>query len=61
MPSQELVSAGLEVVAFDYRGFGDSQGWPNEENFVADAKAMWGFVTSRRAGALGIPPERVSQ
>eukprot|EP00471_Norrisiella_sphaerica_P006142 CAMPEP_0184489950 /NCGR_PEP_ID=MMETSP0113_2-20130426/16728_1 /TAXON_ID=91329 /ORGANISM="Norrisiella sphaerica, Strain BC52" /LENGTH=401 /DNA_ID=CAMNT_0026873627 /DNA_START=114 /DNA_END=1319 /DNA_ORIENTATION=+ len=39
-----LTSMGFHVFAFDYRGFGDSEGWPDEEGLVEDAESMFQFV-----------------
>jgi len=39
-----LSSLGLHVYAFDYRGFGDSEGWPDENGVVEDAQTMLKFV-----------------
>ncbi|CAO1616555.1 unnamed protein product [Sympodiomycopsis kandeliae] len=36
------------VIAIDYRGFGDSEGIPSEDGLVLDAKAAWDFVQSKR-------------
>ena len=32
------------IVAFDYAGFGDSEGWPSEESTYRDAHAMYSWV-----------------
>ncbi|PWN19893.1 alpha/beta-hydrolase, partial [Microstroma glucosiphilum] len=36
------------VVAIDYRGFGDSQGTPSEEGLNADARLAWDWVQEMR-------------
>ncbi|KDN53011.1 alpha/beta-hydrolase [Tilletiaria anomala UBC 951] len=41
---------GANVVAIDYRGFGDSEGSPSEEGLVRDARAAWDWVLEKRAG-----------
>jgi len=41
---RRLSSAGAEVVCFDYRGFGDSDGSPDEAGLAKDARAAWDFV-----------------
>ena len=46
---------GLEVFAFDYRGYGKSDGSPSEHGTYADAEAAWRYLTRDR----GIPPERI--
>ncbi|PWN49067.1 alpha/beta-hydrolase [Violaceomyces palustris] len=38
----------VNVVAIDYRGFGDSQGDPCERGLVLDARAAWDWVIQRR-------------
>lgn len=38
------------VLAIDYRGFGDSEGSPSEAGLVRDARAAWDFVQSRKKG-----------
>lgn len=41
------------VILFDYRGFGDSSGWPTESGLVKDAVAAWTWLGERRsAGAF---------
>lgn len=37
------------VLAIDYRGYGDSQGTPSEEGLKKDARAAWNWVTERGA------------
>jgi abhydrolase domain-containing protein 12 len=32
------------VLAVDYRGFGDSTGTPSEKGLIKDAKAVWDYV-----------------
>ena len=49
-----LSGFGCHVVAFDYRGYGDSEGSPTEEGLALDAQAAWEWVRAR-----GVPPERV--
>lgn len=43
---------GLNVVAIDYRGFGDSTGHPTEQGVLCDARAAWRWVMHRRRLAL---------
>jgi abhydrolase domain-containing protein 12 len=54
---QQLISAGLNAhaLALDYRGFGDSEGWPTEEGLATDARAAWVWLTEQH----GVPPSRV--
>lgn len=38
----------LDVLIFDYRGFGKSSGSPNEEGTYADAEAIWHYLISEK-------------
>jgi pimeloyl-ACP methyl ester carboxylesterase len=51
---RRLASLGVSVVCFDYRGYGDSGGAPDEEALAKDARAIWDFLRSRN-----VPPERI--
>ncbi len=51
----ELQSAGFAVLAFDYRGYGRSEGRPTEKNVYADTLAVLAFAQSK----LGLSPERI--
>lgn len=44
---------GANVLAIDYRGFGDSDGTPSEDGLAKDARAAWDWVieTKKHAGA----------
>ncbi|QDT01196.1 alpha/beta hydrolase [Adhaeretor mobilis] len=46
---------GVAVFAWDYRGYGRSEGTPHEENVVADARAAQLWLAER----AGIAPEEV--
>ena len=46
---------GLNVVLFDYRGYGRSTGSPGEEGIYRDAEAVWKFLTHTRGEA----PQRI--
>ncbi len=46
---------GLNVLIFDYRGFGQSQGEPDEQGTYADADAAWDYLVSARK----IPPRGI--
>jgi len=48
-------SHGFEVFAYDYRGYGTSQGRPSESGCHKDIEAAWRHLT----GVLKIPPERI--
>jgi abhydrolase domain-containing protein 12 len=41
----------VNVIAFDYRGFGDSTGYPTEEGLYTDARAMWDWTLEHGAHA----------
>jgi abhydrolase domain-containing protein 12 len=41
------------VIAIDYRGFGDSTGWPSEAGLGLDARAVWTWVQERVGGREG--------
>ena len=48
----DLISRlGADVYLFDYRGYGDNAGSPSEENFAADARAVWRTVTGTRGAS----------
>ena len=40
------------VLAIDYRGFGDSTGTPSEPGLIADARAIWDYVTEQGGGEI---------
>jgi fermentation-respiration switch protein FrsA (DUF1100 family) len=46
---------GLNVLIFDYRGYGSSEGGPSEQGTYRDAEAAWRFVTEEKDES----PERV--
>jgi len=50
-----LRDAGFAVVAYDYRGYGASEGRPSAAGAVLDIEAAYAYVT----GELGVPPDRV--
>ncbi len=50
-----LRELGLNILAFDYRGYGESKGVPTETGLYADAQAAYRFLRERK----GIPPERI--
>jgi hypothetical protein len=47
--------AGLDVLAFDYRGYGKSNGTPSEDGLTYDGLAGYFYLTRKR----GVPPERL--
>ncbi|HEU5049662.1 MAG TPA: alpha/beta fold hydrolase [Gemmatimonadales bacterium] len=46
---------GLNLLAFDYRGFGRSGGRPGEEGLYRDAEAAYRYLTD----SLQVPPRRI--
>ncbi|MGH7497275.1 MAG: alpha/beta hydrolase [Gemmatimonadales bacterium] len=50
-----LRGLGLNVLTFDYRGYGESGGTPSERGLYADAEAAYRYLRERR----NIPPERI--
>lgn len=46
---------GINLFAFDYRGFGESSGAPDERGLYADATASYEYMV----GTLGVPPARL--
>jgi len=50
-----LRAAGLNLFAFDYRGYGESEGSPSEDGLYLDAEAAYRFLRD----SLGVPPERI--
>jgi pimeloyl-ACP methyl ester carboxylesterase len=50
-----LRKARVNVLAFDYRGYGRSGGSPSEQGVFLDARAAWDFL----AGEIGETPERI--
>ncbi|MEP0753040.1 alpha/beta hydrolase [Trichocoleus sp. Lan] len=52
---QGLRDMGFEVFAYDYRGYGTSQGTPTERNSYRDIDAAYTYLTQQ----LGVPPNRI--
>lgn len=50
-----LWQLGYNVMAFDYRGFGDSPGMPTEDGLHADAAAAYSYLVRER----GVAPSRI--
>jgi uncharacterized protein len=50
-----LHQLGLNLLAFDYRGYGESGGLPSEAGLYRDADAAYRFLTEKR----GVPPGRI--
>lgn len=45
---------GLDILIFDYRGYGKSSGSPSEEGLYADAAAAYDYMVNR-----GVPPQKI--
>jgi fermentation-respiration switch protein FrsA (DUF1100 family) len=50
-----LQAMGMNVLIFDYRGYGRSTGRPSERGTYEDADAAWRYLTETR----GQPPDRI--
>lgn len=50
-----LNSLGLNLLLFDYRGYGDSKGTPTEQGTYDDAEAAWEYLVEGRK----VRPEKV--
>ena len=50
-----LHSLGMNALAFDYRGYGESEGNPSEAGTYVDAAAAWDHLVSER----GVPPGEI--
>lgn len=53
---REIVRGGFDVLIFDYRGFGDSDGHPTEASLEADAKLIWKYATE----TLGFQEQQIA-
>jgi hypothetical protein len=51
----QLHRLGLEVLIFDYRGYGRSSGRPGEQGTYADATAVWRYLVDH----LGVAPQQI--
>lgn len=45
---RQFHSLGLDVLIYDYRGFGESEGKPSEAGTYLDAKAAWDYLLLER-------------
>jgi fermentation-respiration switch protein FrsA (DUF1100 family) len=50
-----LRGLGLSLLAFDYRGYGESEGAPSEDGLYRDADAAYRYLRD----TIGVPPERI--
>ncbi|CAN5640138.1 alpha/beta hydrolase [soil metagenome] len=53
--SQKLSNAGFNVLAYDYRGYGLSEGKPSEQNSYEDAETAYNYLVND----LKITPEKI--
>ncbi|MFL6300478.1 MAG: alpha/beta hydrolase [Terriglobales bacterium] len=51
----QLQASGFSVFAYDYEGYGTSEGTPSEKNVYADVNAAYAYLTN----TLDIPPARI--
>ena len=47
---QLLADMGYHVLALDYRGFGDSDGFPSEEGLLDDSKRAYKWLRQKSKG-----------
>ena len=52
---QQLHNTGFSVFAYDYRGYGTSQGKPSERNSYQDIGTVYDYLTQQ----LGVPARRI--
>ena len=52
---EQLRDIGLNVLAYDYRGYGTSEGQPSEQNAYKDIDTAYKYLTQE----LKIPPEKI--
>jgi fermentation-respiration switch protein FrsA (DUF1100 family) len=52
---QKLLETGFSVFAYDYRGYGTSEGTPSERNAYRDIDAAYQYLTQQ----LGVPPKQI--
>lgn len=52
---EELKSIGFSVFAYDYRGYGTSEGKPSEKNAYKDIDTAYNYLTQE----LNIPPQQI--
>lgn len=50
-----ILSLGVDILLFDYRGYGKSDGSPSEANIYADAKACYNWLVEQK----GVRPENI--
>ncbi|UZJ52539.1 hypothetical protein CBS101457_001859 [Exobasidium rhododendri] len=50
---KQFSALGINVIAIDYRGFGDSHGSPSEEGLQRDARAAYRWLRERQSKSIG--------
>lgn len=58
--AQRFAAAGLAVLLFDYRGFGDSAGRPRQVVDIAGQRADWRAAVAHARATAGVDPGRVA-
>ena len=56
---QAWLELGLNVLAFDYRGYGRSEGIPSEEGTYLDAQTAVAWLKEQQGQRQGFPPDRI--
>jgi fermentation-respiration switch protein FrsA (DUF1100 family) len=51
----QFTRLGVNVLAVDYRGYGESEGHPDEQGLYRDAEAMYDYL----ADVVRVPPHRI--
>ncbi len=54
-PASRLHAQHLDVVMFDYRGYGESTGAPSEQGILADSRAVYEWLIEEKS----VPPSRI--
>lgn len=57
--AENFVTAGLDVLAFDYRGFGSSEGQPRQQISIERQIADYRAATTAAKGFDGVDPNRI--
>lgn len=52
---QKISTVGINIFAYDYRGYGTSEGTPTEQNAYQDAQTAYDYLTQ----TLKIPPQQI--
>lgn len=65
MLASQAHSGNCHVIAIDYRGFGDSSGWPthwpSEESTAEDSMALWSWLEHRLISSVEGNPDKQPQ